>query len=145
MKQYNLKASGKSFEAIDVPSECYIEFDDLLSSKPLNSFEGILIVKNVFSHEIIDSLRSQYFSMFGGDYEYDGSEWTHVESLELLFHILPKYWCRLSRQCQNSISSYLSQFIHDGNLTVIYLLHTVSKHSSHKINLPYKFIAMFNG
>ena len=50
MKQYNLKASGKSFEAIDVPSECYIEFGDLLASKPLNSFEGILIVKNVFSH-----------------------------------------------------------------------------------------------
>ena len=83
MKQYNLKASGKSFEAIDVPSECYIEFDDLLTSKPLNSFGGILIVKNVFSHEIIDSLRSQYFSMFEGDYEYDGSEWTHVKNSKL--------------------------------------------------------------
>ena len=83
MKQYSLKASGKSFEAIDVPSEYYIEFGDLLSSKPLNNFEGILIVKNVFSHEIIDSLRSQYFSMFGEDYEYDGSEWTHVKSSKL--------------------------------------------------------------
>ena len=61
MKQYNLKASGRSFEAIDVPSECYIEFDDLLTSKPLNSFGGILIVKNVFSHEIIDSLRESIF------------------------------------------------------------------------------------
>ncbi len=83
MKQYSLKASGKSFEAIDVPSECYIEFGDLLSSKPLNNFEGILVVKNVFSHEIIDTLRSQYFSMFEGDYEYDGSEWTHVKNSKL--------------------------------------------------------------
>ena len=83
MKQYNLKASGKSFEAIDVPSECYIELDDLLSSKPINNFGGILVVKNVFSNEIIDSLRSQYFSMFEGDYEYDGSEWTHVNNSKL--------------------------------------------------------------
>ena len=83
MKQYNLKASGKSFEAIDVPSECYIELDDLLSSKPINNFGGILVVKNVFSNEIIDSLRSQYFSMFEGDYEYDGSEWTHVNNTKL--------------------------------------------------------------
>jgi len=83
MKQYNLKASGKSFEAIDVPSECYIELDDLLSSKPINNFGGILVVKNVFSNEIIDSLRSQYFSMFEGDYEYDGNEWTHVNNSKL--------------------------------------------------------------
>ena len=83
MKQYNLKASGKSFEAIDVPSECYIELDDLLSSKPINIFGGILVVKNVFSNEIIDPLRSQYFSMFEGDYEYDGSEWTHVNNSKL--------------------------------------------------------------
>ncbi len=44
MKQYNLKASQKFFKAIDAPSECYIELDDLLSSKPLNNFEGILVV-----------------------------------------------------------------------------------------------------
>lgn len=83
MKHYNLKASQKSFKAIDVPSECSIELDDLLSNKPINNFEGILVVKNVFSNEIIDSLRSQYFSMFEGNYEYDGSEWTHVNNSKL--------------------------------------------------------------
>jgi ectoine hydroxylase-related dioxygenase (phytanoyl-CoA dioxygenase family) len=80
---YDLKASHNSFEAVDPPLECYVEYDDLLNSKPLNNFEGILVVKNVFSHEIIDSLRSQYFSMFQGDYEYDNSEWTHVKSSKL--------------------------------------------------------------
>jgi hypothetical protein len=83
MKQYNLKASQKSFKAIDVPSECSIELDDLLNNNPINNFEGILVVKNVFSNEIIDSLRSQYFSMFEGNYEYDGSEWTHVNNSKL--------------------------------------------------------------
>ena len=83
MKHYSLKASQKSFNAIDLPSECSIELDDLLSSKPINNFGGILVVKNVFSNEIIDSLRSQYFSMFEGDYEYDGNEWTHVNNSKL--------------------------------------------------------------
>lgn len=83
MKQYNLKASQRSFKAIDAPSECYTELDDLLSSKPINNLEGFLVVKNVFSHDIINSLRSQYFSRFEGDYEYDGSEWTHVKRSKL--------------------------------------------------------------
>ena len=81
--RYDLNASGNSFEAIDPPSECYIEYDDLLNNKPLNNLEGFLVVKNVLSHESIDSLRSQYFSMFEGDYEYDGSDWTHVKSSKL--------------------------------------------------------------
>ena len=33
MIKYNLKASQKNFEAIDPPSEFYIELDDLLSGK----------------------------------------------------------------------------------------------------------------
>ena len=81
--RYDLNASGNSFEAIDPPSECYIEYDDLLNSKPLNNLEGLLVVKNVLSHDSIDSLRSQYFSMFEGDYEYDGDDWTHVKSSKL--------------------------------------------------------------
>lgn len=81
--RYDLNASGNSFEAIDPPSECYIEYDDLLNNKPLNNLEGLLVVKNVLSHDSIDSLRSEYFSMFGGDYEYDGSDWTHVKSSKL--------------------------------------------------------------
>ena len=81
--RYDLNASGNSFEAIDPPSECYIEYDDLLNNKPLNNLEGLLVVKNVLSHDSINSLRSEYFSMFGGDYEYDGSDWTHVKSSKL--------------------------------------------------------------
>ncbi len=79
MKQYNLKASQKSFEAVDAPLECYVELDDLLNSKPVKNLEGFLVVKNVFSNETINFLRSQYFSRFEGDYEYDGDEWTHVK------------------------------------------------------------------
>ena len=61
---YNLTASQKTFEAIDPPSEYYIELDDLLNGKYTNKFEGFLIIKNVFSNEIIDSLRNEYFSLF---------------------------------------------------------------------------------
>ena len=81
--QYNLTSFEKSFEAFDAPPEYYIELDDLLNGKYINNFEGFLVIKNVFSHEIIDSLRSQYFSMFEGDYEYNGSEWTHVKNSKL--------------------------------------------------------------
>ena len=80
---YNLTASQKTFEAIDPPSEYYIELDDLLNGKYTNKFEGFLVIKNVFSHEIIDSLREEYFSLFNGDYEYDGNEWTHVKKSKL--------------------------------------------------------------
>jgi len=80
---YNLTASQKTFEAIDPPSEYYIELDDLLNGKYTNKFEGFLVIKNVFSHEIIDSLREDYFSLFNGDYEYDGNEWTHVKKSKL--------------------------------------------------------------
>tara|TARA_R110000824_G_C15217290_1_gene677217 strand:- start:2847 stop:3665 length:819 start_codon:yes stop_codon:yes gene_type:complete len=83
MKKYNLKSSEKPFEAITPPSECYIELDDLLSSRPMNNLEGFLVVKNVFSPDIINSLRSEYFSRFKEDYEYDGSEWTHVKRSKL--------------------------------------------------------------
>ena len=83
MTKYNLKASQKSFEAIDPPSKYYVELDDLLNGKYLNNVEGFLVVKNVFSHEIIDSLRNEYFSMFDGDYVYDGNEWTHVKRSKL--------------------------------------------------------------
>ena len=80
---YNLEASKKFFQAIDVPPEYYIELDDFLSKKYLNNFEGFLVIKNVFSHENIDSLRNRYFSMFGGDYVHDGNEWTHVKKSKL--------------------------------------------------------------
>ena len=83
MIKYNLKASQKSFEAIDPPSKYYVELDDLLNGKYLNNVEGFLVVKNVFSHEIIDSLRNEYFSMFEGDYMYDGNEWIHVKRSKL--------------------------------------------------------------
>ena len=59
MIKYNLKASQKSFEAIDPPSKYYVELDDLLNGKYLNNVEGFLVVKNVFSHEIIDSLSKE--------------------------------------------------------------------------------------
>lgn len=80
---YNLTASQKTFEAIDPPSEYYIEVDDLLNGKYTNKFEGFLVIKNVFSHEIIDSLRKEYFSLFKGDYVHDGKEWTHVKRSKL--------------------------------------------------------------
>ena len=80
---YNLTASQKTFEAIDPPSEYYIEVDDLLNGKYTNRFEGFLVIKNVFSHEIIDSLRKEYFSLFKGDYVHDGKEWTHVKRSKL--------------------------------------------------------------
>ena len=80
---YNLTASQKTFEAIDPPSEHYIELDDLLNGKYTNKFEGFLVIKNVFPHETIDSLRNEYFSLFNEDYEYDGNEWTHVKKSKL--------------------------------------------------------------
>ena len=80
---YNLTASQKTFEAIDPPPEYYIELDDLLNGKYTNKFEGFLVIKNVFSHEIIDSLRNEYFSLFKEDYVYDGNEWTHVKRSKL--------------------------------------------------------------
>jgi len=82
MMRYNLKASQKSFEAIDASREYYIDSNDLLNRYNDKCFGGFLVVKNVFSHEIIDSLRSQYFSMFDGDYTYDGKDWTHVKNLQ---------------------------------------------------------------
>ena len=80
---YDLTASEKSFEAFVAPPEYYIELDDLLNGKYTNKFEGFLVIKNVFSHEIIDSLRKEYFSLFKGDYVHDGKEWTHVKRSKL--------------------------------------------------------------
>lgn len=80
---YNLTASQKTFKAINPPSEYYIELDDLLNGKYTNKFEGFLVVKNVFSHEIIDSMRKEYFSLFNEDYAYHNNEWTHVKKSKL--------------------------------------------------------------
>ena len=78
----NLTASEKSFEVTVPSSQHYIESTDLLNRHKDECFEGFLVVKNVFSDEVIDSVRSQYFSMFDGDYTYDGKDWTHVKNLQ---------------------------------------------------------------
>ena len=62
MTKYNLKASQKSFEAIDPPSKYYVELDDLLNGKYLNNVEGFLVVKNVFSHDLYLKLQIHPFN-----------------------------------------------------------------------------------
>jgi len=80
---YDLTASQKYFEAINPPSQYHIDSNDLLNRHDSECFGGFLVVKNVFSHEIIDSIRSQYFSMFENDYTHDGQDWIHVKNTKL--------------------------------------------------------------